>query len=71
MKRRRYQYGSLTKKNNRFSEDVWQFRFYETTPRLNRLRSKNGRGPLAWRRKPRSTFETFFTSFMSTHLGGN
>src|SRR5258707_10414034 len=25
MKRRRYQYGSLTKKNNRLSEDVWQF----------------------------------------------
>jgi hypothetical protein len=32
MKRRRYQYGSLTKKNNRLSEDDWQFRFYETTP---------------------------------------
>ncbi len=31
MKRRRYQYGSLTKKSNRLSEDVWQFRFYETT----------------------------------------
>jgi len=32
MNRRRYQYGSLAKKSNRLSEDVWQFRFYETTP---------------------------------------
>ena len=38
MKRRRYQYGSLTKKNNRLSEDVWQFRFYETTPEGHRYR---------------------------------
>src|SRR6266446_830116 len=26
----RYQYGSLTKRSNMLSEDVWQFRFYET-----------------------------------------
>ena len=38
MKRRRYQYGSLTKKNNRLSEDVWQFRFYETTHEGHRYR---------------------------------
>ena len=37
MKRRRYQYGCLTKKSNRF-EDVWQFRFYETTPEGHRYR---------------------------------
>lgn len=38
MKRCRYQYGSLTKKNNRLSEDVWQFRFYETTHEGHRYR---------------------------------
>ena len=38
MKRRRYQYGSLTKKSNRLSEDVWQFRFYETSPDGRRCR---------------------------------
>jgi len=31
MMQRRYQSGSLTKRSNRFSEDVWQFRCYETT----------------------------------------
>jgi hypothetical protein len=42
MKRRRYQYGSLTKKKNRFSEDVWQFRFYEMTQKGRRY---GGRQP--------------------------
>ena len=32
MKRRRYQYGCLTRKRHTVSEDVWQFRFYETLP---------------------------------------
>ena len=30
MKQRRYQYGCLTRKHHTVSEDVWQFRFYET-----------------------------------------
>jgi len=38
MKRRRYQYGCLTRKRNSLSEDVWQFRFYETTPEGHRSR---------------------------------
>jgi integrase len=38
MKRRRYQYGSLTRKKNRLSQDVWQFRFCETTPEGRRYR---------------------------------
>ncbi len=38
MKRRRYQYGCLTKKSHTLSEDVWQFRFYETTPEGHRYR---------------------------------
>jgi integrase len=47
MKRRRYQYGSLTKKNNRLSEDVWQFRFYETTPEGHRYRRSTTIGTVA------------------------
>jgi integrase len=47
MKRRRYQYGSLTKKNNRLSEDVWQFRFYETTPEGRRCRKSTTIGTVA------------------------
>ncbi len=38
MKRRRYQYGCLTKKHHAISEDVWQFRFYETLPDGRRAR---------------------------------
>ena len=38
MKRRRYQYGCLTKKRHILSEDVWQFRFYETLPEGRRCR---------------------------------
>jgi integrase len=47
MKRHRYQYGSLTKKNNRLSEDVWQFRFYETTPEGHRYRRSTTIGTVA------------------------
>ena len=47
MTRRRYQYGSLTKKNNRLSEDVWQFRFYETTPEGHRYRRSTTVGTVA------------------------
>ena len=47
MKRRRYQNGSLTKKSNRFSEDVSQFRFYETTPEGRRYRELTSVGPVA------------------------
>ena len=47
MKRRRYQYGSLTKKSNRVSEDVWQFRFYETTPEGRRYRRSTTVGTVA------------------------
>jgi integrase len=38
MKRRRYQYGCLTRKHHTISEDVWQFRFYETLPDGRRTR---------------------------------
>lgn len=38
MKRRRYQYGCLTRKHHTVSEDVWQFRFYETLPDGRRAR---------------------------------
>lgn len=38
MKRRRYQYGCLTRKHHTVSEDVWQFRFYETLPDGKRAR---------------------------------
>jgi integrase len=47
MKRRRYQYGSLTKKSNRLSEDVWQFRFYETTYEGRRYRRSTTIGTVA------------------------
>jgi integrase len=47
MTRRRYQYGSLTKKNNRLTEDVWQFRFYETTPEGRRYRRSTTIGTVA------------------------
>ena len=47
MKRRRYQYGSLTKKSNRLSEDVWQFRFYETTLEGRRYRRSTTIGTVA------------------------
>ena len=47
MKRRRYQYGSLTKKSNRRSEDVWQYRFYETTPEGGRYRRSTSVGTVA------------------------
>jgi len=47
MKRRRYQYGSLTKKSNRLSEDVWQFRFYETTHEGRRYRRSTTIGTVA------------------------
>jgi integrase len=47
MKRRRYQYGSLTKKKNRLSGDVWQFRFYETTHEGHRYRRSTTVGTVA------------------------
>jgi hypothetical protein len=47
MKRRRYQFGCLTKKSNRLSEDVWQFRFYETTPEGQRNRRSTSVGTVA------------------------
>jgi integrase len=47
MKRRRYQYGCLTKKNNTRSDDVWQFRFYETTPEGHRYRRSTIVGTVA------------------------
>jgi integrase len=38
---RRYQYGSLTRRKRIRTEDVWQFRYYETTPEgQRRWRSK-------------------------------
>jgi integrase len=47
MKRRRYQYGCLTKKSNRLTEDVWQFRFYETTVEGRRSRRSTSVGTVA------------------------
>jgi integrase len=35
---RRYQYGSLTRRKRIRTEDVWQFRYYETTPEGQRRR---------------------------------
>jgi hypothetical protein len=34
----RYQYGSLTRRKRIRTEDVWQFRYYETTPEGRRRR---------------------------------
>ena len=47
MNQHRYQNGSLTKRSNRFSEDVWQFRFYETTPEGCRYRKSTSVGTVA------------------------
>ena len=47
MTQHRYQNGSLTKRSNRFSEDVWQFRFYETTLEGRRSRKSISVGTLA------------------------
>jgi integrase len=34
----RYQYGSLTRRKRIRTEDVWQFRYYETSPEGQRCR---------------------------------
>ena len=34
----RYQYGSLTRRKRIRTEDVWQFRYYETSPEGQRRR---------------------------------
>ncbi len=47
MARHRYQYGCLTRRNNKLSEDVWQFRFYETTPEGRRCRRSTSVGTVA------------------------
>ena len=47
MMQHRYQNGSLTKRSNRFSDDVWQFRFYETTLEGRRSRTSISVGTLA------------------------
>jgi integrase len=47
MTQHRYQNGSLTKRSNRSSEDVWQFRFYETTLEGRRSRKSISVGKLA------------------------
>jgi len=47
MMQRRYQSGSLTKRSNRFSEDVWQFRCYETTMEGRRSRKSISVGTVA------------------------
>ena len=47
MKRHRFQYGCLTKRSHRLSEDVWQFRFYETTAEGQRYRRSRTIGTLA------------------------
>ena len=47
MKRRRFQYGCLTKRSHRLSEDVWQFRFYETTAEGQRYRRSRTIGTVA------------------------
>jgi hypothetical protein len=36
--RHRHQYGSLTRRKRTQSEDVWQFRYYETTSEGRRCR---------------------------------
>ena len=36
--RHRYQYGCLTRRKRTQSEDVWQFRYYETSPEGRRRR---------------------------------
>jgi hypothetical protein len=52
MKRRRYQYGCLTRKHHSVSEDVWQFRFYETLPDGRRARRARVVGTVRFIRKP-------------------
>jgi integrase len=47
MKRHRYQYGCLTKRSHKLSEDVWQFRFYETTAEGQRYRRSRTIGTVA------------------------
>ena len=47
MKRHRFQYGCLTKRSHRLSEDVWQFRFYETTAEGQRYRRSRTIGTVA------------------------
>jgi hypothetical protein len=47
MKRRRFQYGCLTKRSHRLSEDVWQFRFCETTAEGQRYRRSRTIGTVA------------------------
>jgi integrase len=43
----RYQYGSLTRRKRIRTEDVWQFRYYETTPDGRRRRSSEIIGALS------------------------
>src|SRR5215470_1737513 len=44
--RHRYQYGSLTRRRRTRREDVWQFRYYETTPEGRRCRKSKIIGTL-------------------------
>jgi integrase len=43
----RYQYGSLTRRKRIRTEDVWQFRYYETTPEGRRRRRSKIIGALS------------------------
>jgi integrase len=44
---RRYQYGSLTRRKRIRTEDVWQFRYYETNPEGRRRRRSKIIGALS------------------------
>lgn len=45
--RHRYQYGCLTRRKRIRMEDVWQFRYYETTPDGRRCRRSKLLGTLS------------------------
>ena len=47
MNTQRYQYGSLTRRKRTRTEDVWQFRYYETTPEGQRRRRSKIIGTLS------------------------
>lgn len=46
-RRHRYQNGSLTRRKRILTEDVWQFRYYETTPEGRRCRKSKIIGTLS------------------------
>ena len=54
--RHKYQYGSLTRRQRIRTEDVWEYRYYETTPEGKRCRRSKIIGTLGQFRHGKTRF---------------